>query len=248
MSERLLESISEEKSTQLRGRLYHKTQIIFAYNSNKIEGSCLTEEQTRCIYETNTIVNEKKELLNVDDILEIINHFRCFDFMIDHADEVLTEELIKEFHRLIKNNTSDANKEWFRVGDYKLYSNEIGGMKTTPPGRVAEEMEALLAEYLSKPGVMLEDVVDFHQQFESIHPFQNGNGRVGRIIMFKECLKHDILPFIIHERQKWDYYKGLKEYKSEKGYLLDTCRSAQDVYESYVEYFFPGHENGQMLD
>lgn len=248
MSERLLNLLLEEKNMGLKGGLYHKSQINLAYNSNRIEGSRLTEEQTRYIYETNTILNEENEPLKVDDILETINHFRCFDFMLDHADEELTEELIKEFHKLIKNNTSDEKKDWFRVGDYKLHPNEVGGMQTTLPEEVAREMEKLLAEYLEKSEVTFEDIVDFHQLFESIHPFQDGNGRVGRIIMFKECLKHDILPFIIDEQHKWYYYRGLKEYKTEKGYLLDTCRLAQDVYEDYVNYFFPGQEIGQNID
>ena len=165
--------------------------------------------------------------------------------MMDHSDEKLTGELIKEFHRLIMNNISDANKEWFHVVDYKLYPNEIGGMQTTSPGKEAEKMKALLAEYLSKPKVMIEDIADLHQQFENIHLFQNGNGRVGRVIMFKECLKNDILPFIIDELHKCYYYRGLKAYRSEKGYLLDTCRSAQDVYGSYVDYFFPSRKMGR---
>ena len=239
MNKRLLDLLLEEKRMQLKGGLYHKTQVNLAYNSNRIEGSRLTEEQTRYIYETNTILNEGEELLRVDDIMETVNHFRCFDFMLDHADEELTEKMIKEFHRIIKDKTSDAGKEWFRVGDYKLRPNEVGEMQTTLPEKVAEEMKALLAEYLCKPRITFEDVVDFHHQFEGIHPFQDGNGRVGRIIMFKECLKHDILPFIIDEPHKWYYYRGLKEYRSEKGYLLDTCRSAQDIYEGFVRYFFP---------
>lgn len=239
MRERLLSLLLEEKNTGLKGGLYHKTQINLAYNSNRIEGSRLTEEQTRYIYETNTIMNEDEEPLKVDDILETVNHFRCFDFMLDHAEEELTEELIKEYHRLIKDNTSDAKKEWFRVGDYKLRPNEVGGMQTTLPKDVNQEMQTLLAEYMKKQKVTFEDIVDFHQRFEKIHPFQDGNGRVGRIIMFKECLKQDILPFIIDEQHKWYYYRGLKEYPQEKGYLLDTCRSAQDVYEGYVRYFFP---------
>ena len=173
MSERLLDLLLEEKRMRLKGGLYHKTQVNLAYNSNRIEGSRLTEEQTRYIYETNTILNEGEEPLNVDDIMETVNHFRCFDFMLDHADDELTEELIKEFHRLIKDNTSDAKTEWFRVGDYKMRPNEVGGMQTTPPGKVTKEMRTLLAEYLRKPKVMFEDVVDFHQRFESIHPFQD---------------------------------------------------------------------------
>ncbi|MCH5248709.1 MAG: Fic family protein [Lachnospiraceae bacterium] len=243
MSERLLDLLLEEKRIQLKGGLYHKTQVSLAYNSNRIEGSRLTEEQTRYIYETNTILNDGEEPLKVDDILETVNHFRCFDFMLEHADEELTEELIKEFHRMIKDNTSDTKSDWFRSGDYKLRPNEVGGMQTTPPEEVKKKMETLLTEYLSKQEIAFEDVIDFHQQFESIHPFQDGNGRVGRIIMFKECLKHDIIPFIIDEQHKLYYYRGLKEYGTEKGYLLDTGRSAQDAYESFIKYFFPEQES-----
>lgn len=239
MGQRLLDLLLEEKRIQLKGGLYHKTQVSLAYNSNRIEGSRLTEEQTRYIYETNTILNDGEEPLKVDDILETVNHFRCFDFMLEHADEELTEELIKEFHRMIKDNTSDTKSEWFRIGDYKLRPNEVGGMQTTHPEEVKKKMETLLDEYLHKQEITFEDVIDFHQQFESIHPFQDGNGRVGRIIMFKECLKHDIIPFIIDEQHKLYYYRGLKEYKTEKGYLLDTCRSAQDAYENFIKYFFP---------
>lgn len=243
MNVRLLDLLLDEKKIHLKGGLYHKTQINLAYNSNRIEGSHLTEEQTRYIYETNSIRNEGEEPLKVDDILETVNHFRCFDFMLEHADEELSENMIKEFHRLLRNNTSDARVEWFRVGEYKMRPNEVSGVQTTSPEEVAKEMKLLLAKYLSKPQVTFEDIIDFHQRFERIHPFQDGNGRVGRIIMFKECLKHDILPFIIDEQHKWYYYRGLKEYKAERGYLLDTCRSAQDVYEGYVNYFFPKQEN-----
>lgn len=244
MNVRLLDLLLDEKRMQLKGGLYHKTQISLAYNSNRMEGSRLTEEQTRYIYETNSIRNEDEEPLKVDDILETVNHFRCFDFMLEHAAEELSEDMIKEFHRLLKDNTSDTRVEWFRVGEYKARPNEVSGMKTTSPEEVAKEMKLLLAEYLSKPQAAFEDIIDFHQRFESIYPFQDGNGRVGRIIMFKECLKHDILPFIIDEQHKWYYYRGLKEYRAEGGYLLDTCRSAQDVYERYVKYFFPERENG----
>lgn len=240
MKERLLSLLLEEKRMHLKGGLYHKTQISLAYNSNRIEGSRLSEEQTRYIFETNTILNEDEELLKVDDILETVNHFCCLDYMLEHADEVLSEEMIKEFHRLIKMNTSDARREWFRAGDYKLRPNEVGDMQTTRPERVGQEMEQLLEEYRRKQKVLLEDIADFHQRFEAIHPFQDGNGRVGRMIMFKECLKHDIMPFIIDERHKWYYYRGLREYKAEKGYLLDTFRSAQDIYERNMSYFFEG--------
>ena len=239
MEERLADVLLEEKQMHLKGGLYHKTQVNMAYNSNRIEGSRLSEEQTRYIYETNSILNEGDEPLNVDDIMETVNHFQCFDYMLDRVDDLLSEEMIKEFHRLLKTNTSDAKKEWFRVGDYKLRPNVVGDEKTASPAKVPQEMAKLLAEYNSKKQITFEDIVDFHQRFESIHPFQDGNGRVGRIIMFKECLKHDIMPFIIDEQHKWYYYRGLKEYKKEKGYLLDTCGSAQDMYERLVRYFFP---------
>lgn len=239
MEERLLSLLQEEKQMHLKGGLYHKTQVNMAYNSNRIEGSRLSEEQTRFIYETNTVMNEGEEPLNVDDIIETMNHFRCFDYMLEHADDLLSQELIKEFHQILKSNTSDAKREWFQVGDYKLRPNEVGNRQTTPPAKVEQEMEKLLAGYLCREQIGFEDVIDFHQRFETIHPFQDGNGRVGRMIMFKECLKYDIMPFIIDEQHKWYYYRGLKEYNIEKGYLLDTCASAQDVYESIVKYFYP---------
>lgn len=245
MRERILDLLAEEKEMNLKGGLYHKTQVKLAYNSNRIEGSRLSEEQTRYIFETNTILNEGEEPLLVDDIMETVNHFQCFDHMLDHADEKLSETLIKEYHRLLKMNTSDARKEWFRAGDYKLRPNEVGDMQTTEPAMVEQEMKKLLSEYQEKKAIVFEDIIDFHHAFESIHPFQDGNGRVGRMIMFKECLKHDIMPFIIDEQHKWYYYRGLKEYRTEKGYLLDTCRSAQDAYESAVNYFFPERDERQ---
>lgn len=239
MQERLLELLTEEKEMQLKGGLYHKIQIKMAYNSNRIEGSRLSEEQTRCIFETNTILSEGEEPLVVDDIIETVNHFRCFDYMLMHADENLSEPMIKEYHRFMKINTSDAKKDWFMVGDYKLRPNEVGDIQTTEPAKVAQEMGQLLSKYHGKKEILFEDVIEFHHDFESIHPFQDGNGRVGRMILFKECLKHDIMPFIIDEQHKWYYYRGLKEYRREKGYLLDTCRLAQDAYEGVVNYFFP---------
>lgn len=239
MKQRLLDRLHEEKAMKLKGGLYHQTQIKFAYNSNRIEGSRLSEAQTRYIYETNTISVEPNEAANVDDIIETINHFFCFDYMLAQADEELTEEMIKEFHRLLKRNTSDERKEWFRIGDYKLRPNAVGDMKTTAPAKVASEIQILLMDYRNKKNVRVEDIVDFHYRFEIIHPFQDGNGRVGRIIMFKECLKNNILPFIIDNEHKLFYYRGLNEYISEKGYLMDTCLSAQDQYEEMVSYFYP---------
>jgi len=237
MNQRLLERLREEKEMQLKGGLYHQTQVKLAFNSNRIEGSRLSEDQTRYIYETNTVNMEPDESVNVDDIIETVNHFTCFDYMLNHADEELTENMIKEFHRLLKRNTSDERKEWFRVGDYKSRPNVVGDMKTTAPSKVGGEIQKLLADYHQKKDITVQDIADFHYRFESIHPFQDGNGRVGRIIMFKECLKNDILPFIIDHEHKLFYYRGLKEYKSEKGYLMDTCLSAQDQYEAMVSYF-----------
>ncbi|MEK5234768.1 Fic family protein [Paenibacillus sp. FSL L8-0470] len=237
--ETLIELLQEEMKMGLKGGLYHQTQIKLAYNSNRIEGSRLSEDQTRYIFETNTINVEPEETASVDDIIETVNHFACFDYMLNLAHEDLSEEMIKEFHRILKRNTSDERKDWFRVGDYKVRPNVVGDMKTTAPGKVASAMGKLLTMYHQKPGISFEDIVDFHHEFESIHPFQDGNGRVGRIILFKECLKNGILPFIIDHEYKLFYYRGLKEYSSEKGYLLDTCLSAQDRYEAEVAYFFP---------
>jgi Fic family protein len=237
--DRLLKLLQEEKAMQLKGGLYHHTQIKLAFNSNRIEGSRLSEDQTRYIYETNSIHMGYDDSANVDDIIETVNHFSCFDHMLNSADEELTEDMIKEFHGLLKRNTSDERKEWFRVGDYKIKPNMVGDRKTTAPSQVGSEISKLLTAYHHKKDIVLDDIVDFHHHFEIIHPFQDGNGRVGRIIMFKECLKNGILPFIIDHRHKLFYYRGLKEYYSEKGYLADTCRSAQDSYESFVTYFFP---------
>lgn len=236
----LLQILREEKSSGMKGGLYHQTQIRLAYNTNRIEGSKLSEEQTRYIYETNTIFVESGETsANVDDIIETVNHFSCFDYMLDVADEALSEEHIKRFHALLKNNTSDSKKSWFRVGDYKTLPNVVGGMETSSPDRVSADMKKLLDSYHKKEPVSFNDIVDFHYRFERIHPFQDGNGRVGRLILFKECLAHTILPFIIEDDHKFFYYRGLKEYPSVKEYLIDTCLSSQDNYEKMAHYFLP---------
>ena len=232
----LLDILQEEKTQKYSGGIYHKTQIDLTYNSNHMEGSRLTHDQTRYIFETNTIGVEK-EILNVDDVIETANHFRCIDMIIANAKAALTEKLIKELHLILKNGTSDSRKEWFMVGEYKKMPNEVGGMDTALPEEVAGKMKALLAEYNSKENKGFDDILDFHVRFERIHPFQDGNGRVGRLIMFKECLKYNIVPFIIEEDLKMFYYRGLKKWKNEKGYLRDTCLTAQDRYKAYLDYF-----------
>lgn len=232
----LLYRLREEKRIRLKGGIYHQTQIKLAYNSNHMEGSRLTEEQTRYIYETNTIGLEK-EPVNVDDIIETINHFQCFDYILDCAEDILTENIIKNIHFMLKSNTSDSRLDWFQVGEYKQRSNMVGDSKTVPPGKVQKEMQKLLSAYQQKDSISFEDIVAFHYSFEKIHPFQDGNGRAGRLIMFKECLKYNIIPFIIEERHKLYYYRGLKEFEIEKGYLMDTCLSAQDAYKEMLAYF-----------
>ena len=232
----LLDILQDEKASKYAGGIYHKTQIDLTYNSNHMEGSRLTHDQTRYIFETNTIGVEN-EVLNVDDVIETANHFRCIDMVIDHAKMVLTEKFIKELHLILKNGTSDSRKDWFAVGDYKKLPNEVGGMDTTLPEEVASKMKVLLGEYARKNEITFEDILDFHVKFERIHPFQDGNGRVGRLIMFKECLKYNIVPFIIEDNLKMFYYRGLKEWNNEKGYLMDTCLTAQDRYKAYLDYF-----------
>ena len=232
----LLVVLRQEKEARLKGGIYHKTQIDLTYNSNHIEGSRLTHDQTRYIFETNTIGIEG-ESIRVDDIIETTNHFRCIDLIIDRAEERLTESLIKELHLILKSGTSDSRKDWFTVGDYKRLPNEVGGNETTAPEDVHREMQALLKEYNGKKQKSFEDIIDLHQRFESIHPFQDGNGRVGRLVMFKECLANGYVPFIITEELKMFYYRGLREWSNLRGYLLDTCLAAQDNYKAMLDYF-----------
>ena len=232
----LLDILQNEKANKYSGGIYHKTQIDLTYNSNHMEGYRLTHDQTRYIFETNTIGIEK-EVLNVDDVIETANHFRCIDMIIDRAKLSLTEKIIKELHLILKNGTSDSRKDWFAVGNYKKLPNEVGGMETALPEEVANKMKKLLSEYNNKEEKNFEDILDFHVKFERIHPFQDGNGRVGRLIMFKECLKYNIVPFIIEDHLKMFYYRGLKEWDNEKGYLTDTCMTAQDRYKAYLDYF-----------
>ncbi len=236
----LLDILREEKTNQYTGGIYHKTQIDLTYNSNHMEGSRLTHDQTRYIFETNTIGAEN-EVFNVDDVVETANHFRCVDMIIDNAKTALTERFIKELHLILKNGTSDCRKDWFAVGAYKKLPNQVGGMDTALPEEVAGKMKALLTEYNGKEEKTLADILDFHVKFERIHPFQDGNGRVGRLIMFKECLKYNIVPFIIEDNLKLFYYRGLKQWDGEKGYLADTCLAAQDKYKGYLEYFQIGY-------
>lgn len=232
----LLKRLREEKEGRISGGIYHRTQIDLTYNSNHIEGSRLTHEQTRYIFETNTIgINDVS--INVDDIVETSNHFRCIDLIIDRAEEKLSEPFIKEIHAILKVGTSDSRKSWFNVGDYKRLPNEVGGNATCPPEEVSTRMKALLSAYNAKPDKALEDIIDFHQKFEAIHPFQDGNGRVGRLVMFKECLANGIVPFIITEELKQFYYRGLKEWGYVNGYLTDTCLTAQDNYKALLDYF-----------
>ena len=234
----VLDILREQKEMKLKGSLYHQTQVSFAYNTNHIEGSTLTEDQTRYIFETNTILFEGDTIAKVDDILETANHFKLVDYMLDVADKKLTEKMIKEFHKILKDGTSDSRVEWFNVGEYKQRANTIGsGIKTTPPNNVEKDMSKLTDWYNSLKQVTVKELIEFHYRFESIHPFQDGNGRIGRIIMFKECLKNNIIPFIIQDADKLFYYRGLKEYKSEKGYLIDTCLNAQDQYIKMIEYY-----------
>lgn len=232
----LLKRLREEKEGKVSGGIYHRTQIDLTFNSNHIEGIRLTHEQTRYIFETNTI-GITDGSVDVDDILETTNHFRCIDLVIDRAEEKLSEALIKEIHRILKTGTSDSRKSWFNVGDYKRLPNEVGGNATCSPENVHARMKELLVSYNSNKDRSLEDIVDFHQKFETIHPFQDGNGRVGRLIMFKECLANGIVPFIITEELKMFYYRGLREWGNVNGYLLDTCLTAQDSYKNLLDYF-----------
>jgi len=232
----LLNTLREQKNMKLSGGIYHKTQVEFTYNTNHIEGSTLTQDQTRLIFETNTIGMESA-VINVDDIVETANHFKCVDYIIDNATKILSEDMLKELHFILKNGTSDSRKNWFRVGDYKKLPNEIGGEKTCSPEDVKIMMQALIKKYNERKNKSIEDIIAFHEEFESIHPFQDGNGRIGRLIMFKECLANNIVPFIIDEDHKLFYYRGLKEWNNETGYLIDTCLSCQDKYKAWLNYF-----------
>jgi Fic family protein len=232
----LLAALREQKASRLKGSIYHRTQIDLTYNSNHIEGSRLTHDQTRYIFETNTI-GIADETVNVDDVVETVNHFLCIDFIIDHAEEKLTENLVKQLHLMLKTGTSDSRKDWFAVGDYKRLPNEVGGQETCPPKEVHRRIKALFSDYNVIKQKSFEDILDFHVRFEQIHPFQDGNGRVGRLLMFKECLANDMVPFIITDDLKLFYYRGLREWGHVNGFLTDTCLTAQDQYKSLLDYF-----------
>lgn len=232
----LLSVLQREKQSRLPGGIYHRVQIDLTYNSNHIEGSRLSREQTRFIFETNTIGIEK-QAVNVDDVVETANHFRCIDMVIDDANRVLSQAMMKRLHEILKSGTSDSRQDWFAVGEYKKLPNEVGGQETAAPEDVENRMRALLNAYNAKTRKTLRDLLDFHVQFESIHPFQDGNGRVGRLILFKECLKNNIVPFIITDDLKMFYYRGIREWKTEPGYLTDTCLTAQDHFKALMDYF-----------
>ena len=229
----LLQRFLDEKKIKLSNGLYHEVQILFAYNSNRIEGSKLSKDETRYIYETNTIDGTK----NVNDIIEMVNHFKCFDYMLDSIMEPLSERLIKEYHRILKSNTADSNLDWFAVGDYKKATNTVGGLETCKPEQVSENIRNLLYWYDNLEEITLEHITDFHFRFERIHPFQDGNGRVGRLILFRKCLRNNIIPFIVDESHKMYYYRGLSEYNSEKGYLIGTFESAQDEFSRLIKMY-----------
>ncbi len=231
----VLQRLREEKNAKISGGIYHETQVRLTYNSNRIEGSRLSEDQTRLIFETNTIGSDVG--VPVDDIIETANHFRAIDYIIDFAEEPLTEDIIKTLHKILKTGTKDSHLSWFNVGEYKARANVVGGAETTPPAKVASAVKNLLAEYSQKTDIKIEDVIQFHHDFEKIHPFQDGNGRVGRLIAFKECLRFNIVPFIIEDSKKMFYYRGLKEWNNERGFLVETCLDAQDAYKALLNYF-----------
>ena len=231
----LLDRLVKEKKAKITGGIYHKIQIELTYNSNHIEGSKLTHEETKYIFETKTIGKSSNK--NIDDVVETVNHFRCIDTILDNVNYKLSETFIKRLHLILKNGTSDSRISWFKVGDYKKLPNEVSGIKTTSPDKVCIEIKKLLDRYNNKSNIELQDLLDFHYRFEMIHPFQDGNGRVGRLILFKECLKHNIVPFIITDELKYYYYRGLSKWKKEKGYLIDTCLTAQDEFKKELDYF-----------
>ena len=232
----LLARLREELSARTSGGIYHKVQVELTYNSNHMEGNRLTHDQTRLIFETSTIGPEGKSV-RVDDVIEASNHFRCIDYVITHADDALSESLLKDLHRILKTSTSDSGRDWFAVGYYKLLPNEVGGRETTAPEDVAREVRGLISSYETNRAATLEDIVSFHVSLERIHPFQDGNGRVGRLVMFKECLRHGVTPFVIGDDTELFYYRGLSRWDAERGWLMDTCLAAQDTFKGWLDYF-----------
>lgn len=237
MTNKLTRFLIDEQQSHRKGGLYHKTQVQLAYNSNRIEGSKLTEEQTRYIFETRTIGFKDQEAVPVDDIIETTNHFVAFDYLLHTIDAPLSENLAKEFHRILKTGTADAQKSYFNVGDYKKLANEVGGHATCCPAEVGRQMQELNKWYSAQEDVSISTLAEYHWRFESIHPFQDGNGRVGRLLLFRECLRNNIMPFVINNDHKLYYYRGLAEFKHTPGFLIGTMQSAQDVYEAWIKYF-----------
>lgn len=229
----ILQIIRDEKEAKISGGLYHELQVRMTYNSNHIEGSRLSEDQTRYIFETNTI--NAPDGVPVDDIIETVHHFQAIDYVIDHCEEVLSEEIIKELHYILKHDTSDARLSWFAVGEYKTRANLIGGKETVRPEAVSGKMKQLLSDYNRKQNITIHDIIEFHAEFEMIHPFQDGNGRVGRLICLKECLRHNIIPFIIEDSKKLYYYRGLSKWHQERGWLMDTCLDGQDTFKHLLD-------------
>lgn len=232
----LLAALREQKEARMKGGIYHRVQIDLTYNSNHIEGSRLTKEQTRFIFETSTL-GITTENTRIDDIMETVNHFRCIDYVIDHATDKITETHIKQIHMFLKTNTSDSRKAWFAVGDYKRLANSVGEEETARPEAVHGQMKSLLANYNALKKVAFEDLLDFHVRFERIHPFQDGNGRVGRLLLFWQCLRAGIVPFIITEDLRLFYYRGIQHWGKINGYLRDTCLTAQDNFKAILDYY-----------
>lgn len=228
----ILQILREEKEAKISGGLYHELQVRMTYNSNHIEGSKLTEDQTRLIFETRTI--DAGDGMPVDDIIETSNHFRAIDYVIDVALEPLSEDIIKRLHLLLKQGTKDSLLDWFAVGDYKKRANTVGGRVTSKPREVPLAMQKLIKNFNSKGNITIDDIIELHADFECIHPFQDGNGRVGRLIALKECLRFNIIPFIIEDSKKFFYYRGLSNWQQEKGWLLDTCLDGQDTFRSIL--------------
>ena len=236
----LLNRLISERAAKYQNGIYHWTQVDLAYNSNRIEGSQLSHEHTMSLFDTHSILTSENEVIKSNDIIETLNHFRAFDYCLLHYNEALTNDFIKHIHQLLKTNTSDADLEWFAVGEYKKLPNLVGDMETVSPEETPNEMDALLQQYKQISRHTLQDLLSFHVKFESIHPFQDGNGRVGRLLLFKECLKFGLVPFIIDEAHKLFYYRGIREFRREPGYLTDTCLSAQDKYIAYCKKLVPG--------